>query len=209
MSERLAPRDIAVNNIIYGFVREFGSTRDGWQSDKLQQENFEELIKVGSISGVSLAGARVLDVGCGFGDMAGLLLSQGVRTYEGIDLRSDAIVAARDENPFAFFQVQDFLTKSRDEKFDFVFCSGALTAKLPFGNKEYMERMIRKMWEMARVGIAFNYLISGEVRDDPVCHLFSREEVLDVVTSLTPSFRHFELSHMPEYQQDTVIVTKT
>lgn len=210
MTERLTLEDMIANAKAYDRYRSWlvRGNPDGWPSSRFQRANFEQLAKIEGISGVSLAGSRCLDVGCGEGEMAPFLESRGVRSYEGIDVRQDAVLLAKKKYPFSFFHVQDLLTKSKDERFDFVFCSGAMTARIPSGNGDYMDRMVRKMWALATVGVAFNYLAAGRITEDDYCHLFLRGDVLEVLASLRPSVRGFSLTHERRQQQDTIIVTK-
>ena len=210
MLERLTLEDLIANANAYDRYRSrlVRGNPDGWPSSGFQRANFEQLVKIEGVSGVSLVGSRCLDVGCGTGEMAPYLEERGVRSYEGIDVRKDAVLLARKKYPFSFFHIQDLLTKSKDERFDFIFCSGAMTARIPSGNGEYMSKMVRKMWALARVGVAFNYLVPGRVTEDDYCHLFSRGDVLEVLASLRPSVRGFSLAHEEGQQQDTIIVTK-
>lgn len=182
MSERLSISDQRVNAAAYDSLR-FRGFPDGWP-EYIQQSNFEILAMIEDETGIPLAGASCLDVGCGTGEMAGFLKERRIGDYLGIDVLSPSIEAARSKYPGTLFRQGDILVEPQGETFDFVFCSGAITAKLPFGNYEYLERMISRMWELANVGVAFNYLANDEVQSDDLAFLFSRHKVKDTVKKL-------------------------
>ncbi len=158
---------------------------DGW-SGQVQQDNFAILETIEGFAGVPLAGSSCLDVGCGTGELFLFLRDRKVGSYLGIDVLSPSVVSARQKYPDGVFRQGDFLVEPRDEGFDFAFCSGALTANLPSGNYEYMWKMARRMWELSRVGIAFNYLNDETALTDSNIFLFSREKVLDICRDLAP-----------------------
>jgi SAM-dependent methyltransferase len=182
MSERLSISDQRVNAAAYDSLR-FRGFPDGWPK-YIQQSNFEILAMIEDETGTPLAGASCLDVGCGTGEMAGFLKERGIGDYLGIDVLSPSIEAARSKYPRTPFRQGDILVEPQGETFDFVFCSGAITAKLPCGNYEYLERMLSRMWELANVGVAFNYLANDEVQSDDLAFLFSRAKVKDTVKKL-------------------------
>jgi hypothetical protein len=116
--------------------------------------------------------------------MFGFLREKGIGNYLGIDVLSPSIEVARLKYPGAPFRQGDVLVEPQGETFDFVFCSGAITAKLPCGNYAYMERMIARMWELTDAGLAFNYLADDALKTDDLAFLFSREKVLSTLEKL-------------------------
>ncbi len=187
IEHRLGLPDQQANARVYRWSKWFGLP-DGW-SGQVQQENFEILGAIEDFAGIPLAGSSCLDVGCGTGELFPFLRDRKVGSYLGIDVLSASIVSARQKYPDGVFRQGDFLVEPRDERFDYVFCSGALTANIPSGNYEYMQRILRRMWELARVGIAFNYLTDDNERESTSLFngfLFSREKVLDMCRSVAP-----------------------
>jgi SAM-dependent methyltransferase len=107
---------------------------------------------------------RFLDVGCGYGGLYEFALKQGINLdYTGIDLSEDMIAHARAHLPNAIFICGDvfgFLPQN-GIPFDYVVCNGILTLKLTASILEmdhFCQDLIRKMFALSRVGIAFNVM---------------------------------------------------
>lgn len=182
IEQRLGLPDLEANAHIYQKYITWWGRPDGW-SGQMQRDNFEILEIIEGFAGIPLAGSSCLDVGCGTGELFPFLRDRKAGSYLGIDVLSPSIVSAREKYPEGIFRQGDFLVEPRDERFDYVFCSGALTAKIPSGNYEYMQRMLRRMWEVSRVGIAFNYLTDDTDDNEwssPTVFTFSRGKVLDI-----------------------------
>jgi ubiquinone/menaquinone biosynthesis C-methylase UbiE len=73
-----------------------------------------------------LAGARVLDCGCGTGRFARLFADQGARVT-GIDASPRMLDIARQRVPEADFRIGDVRALELEERFDVVVCSQVLT----------------------------------------------------------------------------------
>lgn len=104
----------------------------------------------------------VLDVGCGYG---GLLLYARENEYDldytGIDVVESMIEWASNNIGDAHFNCADIFDIQDDEAYDFIICNGILTQKLDVNKKEmdvFANGIIRKMFELCRVGIAFNVM---------------------------------------------------
>lgn len=183
--ERLGLLDQKENARVYRKYKTWWGCPDGWFG-QVQQDNFEILKLIEGFASVPLVGSSCLDVGCGTGELFPFLRDRKVGSYLGIDVLWPSIESARQKYPDGAFRQGDVLVEPRDESFDYVFCSGALTAKIPSGNYEYMQRMLRRMWELAGVGIAFNYLNDEIALTDSNIFLFSRGKVLDICRDLAP-----------------------
>ena len=69
----------------------------------------------------TLSGSRVLDVGCGVGDLYGYALRQGLRVrYTGLDILPEMVAHARGRYPEARFEVGDALQGLGADRFDYV-----------------------------------------------------------------------------------------
>ncbi|MPQ77170.1 class I SAM-dependent methyltransferase [Hydrogenovibrio sp. JE_KL2] len=101
----------------------------------------------------------VLDVGCGFADLYKFFTHHGLSVnYTGLDVSPDMIFAAQNIYPDLLFlngEIYDF--ELEDESFDWVFMSGALNEVLD-DSGEYAFGVIRKMYALAKHGVAFNLL---------------------------------------------------
>jgi SAM-dependent methyltransferase len=129
-----------------------------WGSKRSQELRFRVLSEVGD-----LAGASVLDVGCGTGDFYGWLRKTGWQgRYAGIDITPGMIDVARSRFPDAEFTVGDLLKQEVAEvakEYDFVFASGIFTYRKT-EPAAYLREMVVAMFARCRRAVAFNSLSS-------------------------------------------------
>ncbi|MBV1703238.1 MAG: class I SAM-dependent methyltransferase [Hyphomicrobiales bacterium] len=112
------------------------------------------------------AGVRpsLLDVGCGYGGLLDYADARGIALdYSGVDIVPKMIAHARAKHPSARFEVADALALPDAPVADYVVCNGILTLKLEasiLDMDRFARRLIRKMFTLARRGIAFNMMTS-------------------------------------------------
>lgn len=157
-----------------------------WSSREIQEIRFSILAEIGIEPGDS-----VLDVGCGFGDFKGWFEKQrGTLNYSGIDLSPDLLTEAGKRHPDAQFLEGDLFEVSSThegfagQSFDWVILSGALNEPL-HDEGSYAHRMIARMFELCRRGVAFNLLDARHLRA-PDLQSHQPEEVLSYCRSLSP-----------------------
>lgn len=126
-----------------------------WGSRASQQQRFAALAEVGE-----LRGARVLDLGCGLGDLCAWLEERGIECeYTGVDLVPGMVEGARARFPRRRFECANLLERSpfRERSFDWVLASGLLYRRRhrPY---DYARALAERMLALARRGIAFNSL---------------------------------------------------
>jgi SAM-dependent methyltransferase len=143
-----------------------------------QQAKFRVLSECTDFRGLS-----VLDVGCGFADFADFLAQryEGVR-YTGVDITPAMIEHARTRHPGVELEVGNLLDLDPTRQYDVVTANGIFYL---LGDRagELMRVFVQRMWDMARVGVAFNSLSAwaqdqeaGEFYADPAATLsFCRE----------------------------------
>jgi ubiquinone/menaquinone biosynthesis C-methylase UbiE len=154
-----------------------------WSSQQAQQIRFQALTQVGD-----LAGKSILDVGSGLGDLyAFLQKTVGEFDYLGVDLVSDLVSAARAKYPQAQFGNEDILDFN-DRKFDYVLSSGAMSFKVPQHFDKYFA-MIRKMFSLARLGLAFNMLDRWGHVDNELYAAYEAGEIEAFCRTLTPKVK--------------------
>jgi SAM-dependent methyltransferase len=133
-----------------------------WGSKASQENRFAVLANIGSLNN-----KRVLDVGCGLGDFYGWLNNQHIETkFHGVDITPRLIEMARVRFPEATFEVGGLMQELHVNcEFDYVFASGIfyLRQDKPF---KYMCKMITRMFELCRYGIAFNSLSEWAAEKD-------------------------------------------
>jgi SAM-dependent methyltransferase len=140
-------------------LREHGATARGmdWKDEESQRLRFSVLCEVAELSGRS-----VYDVGAGAAHLCTYLQQEhSTAVYAGCDLSPEMIEAARRLHPDADIEVRDILLDPPSHRYDLVVCSGAFHVKLAAADpewREYMYDVIRRMYAMCDVAIAFNLM---------------------------------------------------
>jgi SAM-dependent methyltransferase len=105
-----------------------------------------------------LAGAEILDFGCGFGDLYAYCREQGLEVdYEGMDINPDLIAEGLRQHPSARLLVRDALRDGLDRDYDYVFSSGVHNIRLA-DNWHFIEASFELFARHARRGFAVNFL---------------------------------------------------
>lgn len=155
-----------------------------WSDLNIQHLRFAQLQKIGMQSGDS-----VLDVGCGFGDLAGYLSLQGIKSrYTGIDLSPELLAEGRKRYPESCLLEGDlFDINPEPESFDYVLMSGALNRDLQ-DKGSYAYKTLRLMFAICRKGMAFNLLDARHewIKGRWDLQSFLPDEVLRFVKQFTP-----------------------
>jgi len=152
-----------------------------WSSREVQEIRFQILLEAGIHSG-----AHILDVGCGFGDFRTWANQQGIALhYTGIDLSPDILREAQMRHPDATFYTGDiFDMPESTPSFDWVILSGALNEELHDASA-YAKRVIRRMYQLARQGVAFNLLDARRVQAHDL-HSQYPDTMLEYCQSICP-----------------------
>jgi len=158
----------------------------GWRNAHSQQERFSILADIGD-----LRNASVLDEGCGVGDLYAFLVERFPAIhYTGVDINPEAIAAAQQKYPETTFICADF-SEYEGEFFDYVFSSGALTFRIDDHERVYKEH-IRKMYSLARIGVAFNVLDANTITESDEYAGYHPTELFAFCQAITPklTLRH-------------------
>ena len=125
----------------------------GWKDIDQQRLRFSILAGIADLDGKS-----ILDVGCGFGDFYGFLISHGKEVdYTGIDISLEALSIAKDRYPDARFEERDILSGDSEKRFDYVVESGVFNHVL-LDNETFARAMLRTMFNVSNHGVAVNML---------------------------------------------------
>lgn len=104
----------------------------------------------------------LLDVGCGWGGLFSHAKGRSIDLdYTGIDIVPDMVAHGSSILSDAHFVNANIFEYKPARRFDYVVANGALTEKLDVSHMEfdqYARRMIRRMFELADIGIAFNVM---------------------------------------------------
>lgn len=138
-------------------VRRYGYDHRGlgFRTRSSQVKRFEALLALGDFHG-----RRLLDVGCGFGDLLPFLHARGIRpVYTGLDICEPMIARCRERFAAegARFVVADVLEHAPDEHYDFVVASGLFGLDAP-GVRERIGPTVRRLLDWSLQGCAANFL---------------------------------------------------
>ncbi|MBD2842454.1 class I SAM-dependent methyltransferase [Erythrobacter rubeus] len=135
--------------------------------------------------------SKVLDFGCGTGQMLNLLqrTMEFEGEYVGYDISPEAIEFARSAHPGGRFEVRDVLENPSDETFDYVLVSGVFNNAMS-DNRAFFQEVSRRLMAQAGKGYAFNmlsrfvdYFDEGLYYEDPLqAFRFCKEELSPLVT---------------------------
>jgi SAM-dependent methyltransferase len=128
---------------------------------------------------------RVLDFGCGFGDLFGYARDHGMAIdYTGLDINSDLIRVARERYPAARFLCMDLFEGDLDEKFDIVLSSGVHNYRLS-DNQGYVERSFALFDRLSTLGFAANFLSNRVNFRSEQNHYSAPEDILSLALRYT------------------------
>ena len=132
-----------------------------WQSLALHYDKMLAVLE--PVAGDAPA-PSVLDVGCGFGGLLDHAKFRGTALdYTGIDIVPAMIEHGRARHADARFETASIFEFEPGKRFDYVVCNGVLTEKLDtsiMNFDAFARRTIRRMFELAEHGMAFNMMTS-------------------------------------------------
>ena len=149
----------------------------GWPKGR-QKIRFQVMSEIGNLSN-----SKILDVGCGFGDLLAFLKSRKIRTkYVGVDINPIFIKIAKQRHPRTTFQIRDIeKTKFRD-KFDWAFAIGTTNMA---GSHEYIASLLKEMLRISRKGIAMDFMSTYVDFKRPESFHASPEKVFQIAKKLS------------------------
>ncbi len=154
-----------------------------------QDARFSSAFRIGPLENTSL-----LDVGCGFGLMLEFMRSRKINArYTGIDIAQPMIDTARLRHPDGDFRLLNILDAPIGERWDWVFLVGAFNATpQQEGWWEYVQQMMRRMYDLCTRGMAADFLSSYVDYRKPGAFHVSPEQVFSFAKTLT---RRVSLCH--------------
>jgi SAM-dependent methyltransferase len=192
-------------------VREhgFGHRGLGFRNRSSQEKRFEALMQLGDFDG-----ARLLDVGCGFGDFLVYLHQQGIKpVYTGLDICEPMIDRCRQlfGPSTGRFVVGDVLDYEPKEKYDYVVASGLFGLDSQ-GARERIRPTMERLFHWARIGVAMNFLstrspepVDQRIYIDPAKALeagFALTESLRIDHTYLPNDFTLYLYKVPAWQDE-------
>jgi SAM-dependent methyltransferase len=158
-----------------------------------QEKRFAALASLGELDG-----ARLLDAGCGFGDLLAWLNARGVHPrYTGLDLCAPMIerCSERFAGTDARFVLGDVLEHEPEAPYDYVVASGIFgyAAK---NTRARIQPTLERLFAMSEVGIAVNFLSACSPTRSPARLYVHPSDVLEFALTLTPAVR-LDHTYMP------------
>ncbi len=169
-------------------VRRFGFDHRGlgFRNRSSQEKRFEVLLTLGDFHG-----RRILDVGCGFGDLLAFLVERDIHPlYTGLDVCEPMIERCEERFPAGAgrFAVGDVLDFEPEEAFDYVVASG-LFGLDSSGARERIRPSLERMFGWARIGLAANFLSASYARPVEGRIYVEPAKALEAALALTPAVR--------------------
>lgn len=153
-----------------------------WISRESQENNFNLLAQIAPFEPKD----RVLDLGCGAGDLYGFFQRRGLTkiVYEGIDVSKKMIDRAWEKFPKGRFANIDFMDDSFNYRYDFILASGPFNHKVD-NQKEYINKNLEKMYSLTNK--AFGVILTSKY-DDQGDYLFGYDpaEIMNECLKMTP-----------------------
>jgi predicted TPR repeat methyltransferase len=121
---------------------------------------------------------RVLDFGCGFGDLFGFARQRQMPIeYTGLDINPDLIDVARQRYPAAQFLCMDPFERGLETKFDVILSSGVHNYRIA-DNRGFAEQSFELFDRYSTLGFAANFLSSRVNFQNERNHYSAPEDVL-------------------------------
>jgi SAM-dependent methyltransferase len=171
----------------------YGYRALGFGRRSSQEKRFGALAALGSFDG-----ARILDVGCGFGDLLAWLRGRGVQPrYTGLDLTESMIERCRKRFPDgeARFLVGDALTWEADGEYDYVIASGIFGYHAK-DTRARIQPTLERLFAVTGTGLAVNFLSGCAPTRSPGRLYVQPADVLQYALRLTPAVR-LDHTYMP------------
>ncbi len=169
-------------------VRRYGYDHRGlgFRTRTSQEKRFSALARLGEVHG-----QRLLDVGCGFGDLLAYHLERGTHpVYTGIDICAPMIARCHQRFSVAsgIFAVADVLEYQPRVTYDYVVSSGIFGLDAE-GARERIRPTLASLFEWCKVGVAVNFLSARTPQKAGNRLYIDPCEALEWAFALTPCVR--------------------
>jgi len=177
----------------------------GWESEEAQNMRFDILI-----SHLKIDGKKILDVGCGLGNLLEYINSKNIEvSYTGVDILEGMIESAKRKNLKGSFYCVDIFSDSPFEKesFDIVYASGIFNLNLG-NNEEFFREALAHFFDLSGRFIVFNLLHYKSPDRDDTYYYFNPDEVVEIIRGMACSFKKVQIVENYLQNDFTVICEK-
>lgn len=149
-----------------------------------QLRRYETLLEVAG----NFSGKRILDFGCGKGDLYGFIKERGIAiNYCGIDINKNLIALAKGKYPEAEFILIDIEEEEFERDFDVIFVCGVFNLRVA-GVEVSMQNVLKKLFRLCREALHVNALTYYVAQRNVELFYVKPEEILKfAITELSPS----------------------
>jgi SAM-dependent methyltransferase len=162
----------------------------GWESKEAQYLRFEMLS-----SKVDLENKKLLDVGCGLGNLLEYFISKGINVeYTGVDIIEDMIVSAKQKNlPGEFYCMDLFNQHPFDaNSFDVIYTSGIFNLNMG-NNMDFLESALGCFFNLSNDIVAFNLLDEVSPDKEDLYFYYNHEVVAAMIKRQYPQVKSIEV----------------
>lgn len=174
----------------------------GWESEEAQKARFDMLL-----SNVSVDGKKILDVGCGLGNLLEYINNLQLNVnYTGIDVLPEMIERAKAKGLKGEFIYVDIFKSNpfKYKSFDIIYASGIFNLNLG-NNREFLINALKLFFNLAKKSVCFNLLHYKSPSKEDTYHYFNPEEVIDIIETSYPDEKR-QVKIIEDYLQNDFTV---
>lgn len=177
----------------------------GWESEEAQRLRFDMLL-----NGTELEGKRLLDVGCGTGNLLEYINSKGINVkYTGVDILEPMIKIATGKKLKGNFYHADIFKDNifKGKSFDIIYSSGIFNLNLG-NNRTFLHDAIGLFLGLASEAVVFNLLhVASPDREDKYFY-FHPDEIKEILADYSDAIKEVEIIEAYLKNDFTVICRK-
>jgi len=162
----------------------------GWESKDAQQARFKVLT-----DNIILTGKRLLDVGCGLGDLYKYLKESSIKCrYTGVDISEKMILRASRVHPDAEFYFRDVFEGEHlfeENSFDIVYSSGIFNLNLG-NNLDFLSDAVRIFHFMSSSYTVFNLLSEKSANKESQYYYYNIEQISELIKKYFSNYKIVE-----------------
>lgn len=177
----------------------------GWESEEAQRLRFDMLL-----NSTELEGKKLLDVGCGTGNLLEYINSKGINVkYTGVDILEQMIEIANGKKLNGDFYRADIFKNNIFEgrTFDIIYSSGIFNLNLG-NNRTFLHDAVGLFLKLSTEAVVFNLLHVGSPDREDKYFYFHPDELNDILADYSDVIKEVEIVEAYLKNDFTVICRK-